>query len=104
MNLGLGGTGHKCVATVTCYRRLIILRMDSFFHRYRYSFLSLPIYATRVNLLLKESVSFNFSSLILQKSVIDRQLLHCSIGFSAMQAFFYIIYMNFIFLTMFTNS
>ena len=67
MDLGLGRACHKCVATVTCYRCLIILRMDSFFHRYIYSFLSLRIYALRVNLLLKEYRSFNFSSFITQK-------------------------------------
>ena len=34
MDLGLGGTCHKGVAAVTCYRCLIILGMDSFSHRY----------------------------------------------------------------------
>ena len=67
MNFRLGGTCHKGVSTVACYRRLIILRMNSFFHRYIYSFLSLRIYALRVNLLLKEYRSFNFSSFITQK-------------------------------------
>lgn len=67
MDILLCRTCNKCIATVACYRRLIILRMDSFFHRYIYSFLSLRIYALRVNLLLKEYRSFNFSSFITQK-------------------------------------